>query len=78
MFSLNKKVFIVLLVFGQSSLPDPTKCLSLIDESCMVTLTLVDLNPLEYRYYPFMISVCKCSRNCNFLSPKICVPKETE
>ena len=44
----------------------------------MVRPTLVDLNPVELKYYPFMISLDNCSESCNVLSPKICVPKETK
>ena len=47
------------------------------DEPCMVRPTLIDMNPVEVKYYPFMISLNKCTRICNVLSPKICVPKET-
>ena len=36
------------------------------------------MNPVELKYYPFMISLDKCSGSCNVLSPKICVPKETK
>ena len=75
MLSLIKQVFIVLLSFSISL---ATKCLSLNDEPCMVRPTLVDLNPVELKYYPFMISSDKFSESCNFLSPKICVPKETK
>ena len=69
MFSL----FIVLLTFSKSL---ATKCLFLNDELCMVRPTLIDMNPVELKYYPFMISLNKCSGSCNVLSPKICVPKE--
>ena len=44
----------------------------------MVRPTLIDLNPVELKYYPFMISLDKCSESCNVLPPKICVPKETK
>ena len=44
----------------------------------MIKPTLIDLNPVELKYYPFMISLDKCSGSCNVLSPKICVPKETK
>ena len=44
----------------------------------MVRPTLIDLNPVEYKYYPFMISLDKCSGSANFLSPKIFVPKKTK
>ena len=33
----------------------------------MVRPTLVDLNPVELKYYPFMISLGKFSRSCNVL-----------
>ena len=44
----------------------------------LVRPTLIDLNPAELKYYPFMIRLDKCSRSCNVLSPKISVPKETK
>ena len=33
---------------------------------------------MRLNYYPFMISLNKCTRSCNVLSPKICVPTETK
>ena len=36
----------------------------------MVRLTLIDLNPVEFKYYPFMINLNKCTGSCNVLSPK--------
>ena len=44
----------------------------------MVRPSLVDLNPVELKYFPFIISLDKCTGSCNVLSPKICVPKETK
>ena len=44
----------------------------------MVRPTLIDMNPVELKYYPFMVSLNKCIGSCNFLSPKIFVPKETK
>ena len=44
----------------------------------MVRPTLIDMNPNELKYYPFMISSNKYAETCNVLSPKICVPKETK
>ena len=73
MFSLIKQVFIVLLSFSELF---ATKCLSLADEPCMIWYSLIDLNPVVLKYYPFMISLDKCSGSCNVLSPKICIPKE--
>ena len=40
----------------------------------MVRPTLIDLNPVEFECYPFIISSDKCNGSCNDLSPKICVP----
>ena len=42
----------------------------------MVRPTLIGLSPVEFKYYPFMISLDKCAGSCNVLSPKICVSKE--
>ena len=42
----------------------------------MIRPTLIDLNPAEVKFYPFMISLDKCTGSCNVLCPKMCVPKE--
>ena len=44
----------------------------------MVRPTLIDMNPVELKYYPFMISLDKCTGSCNALSPTLFVPKETK
>ena len=66
MFSLIKQVFIVLLTFSESlarvaKVSDRTKCLSSNDEPCIVRPSLIDLNPVELKYYPFMINLDKCT-----------------
>ena len=71
MFSL----FLVLLSFSSSS---ATKCMFLNDEPCMVRPTLIDLNPVEFKYHSFMISLNKYIGSFNVLLPKICVLKETK
>ena len=71
MFSL----LFVLLSFSSSL---ATKYLFLNDELCMVRPTLVDLNSVELKHYPFIISLNKCTGSCNVLSPKICVPKKAK
>ena len=68
MFRLIKQKVIVLLNFCESLVRDRTKCLFLIDEKCMVRPTLIDLNPVELKYYPFMISSDKCHGSFNILS----------
>ena len=71
MFSL----FIVLLSFSESL---ATKCLFLNDEPCLVRPTLINLNTVQLKLYPFMISLDNCSGTCNVLSQKIYVLKETK
>ena len=44
----------------------------------MVRPTAIDLNPVELKYYPCMISLDKCTGSCNVLSPKTQLPKETK
>ena len=53
-------------------------CLFLNDEPWMVRPTFLDLNPVELKYYPFMISLDNFTGSCNVVSPKICVPEETK
>ena len=46
-------------------------------EPCMIRPFLIDLNPIELKYHPFMINLDKCSGSCNSvddLYTKICVP----
>ena len=77
MFSL-KQMFIVLLSFTESLIRDGTKCL-LNDKPFMVKSTLVDLNPVELNYYPFIfLHFDKCNGSYNVLTPTICVPKESK
>ena len=71
-------MFIVLLSCSSSLACDQTKCLSFNDETFMVRRILIGLNPVELKYYPFMISLDKYSGNCNVLSSKICVLKKTK
>ena len=64
MFSL----FIVLLSFNESL---AIKCLFLNEQQYMVRPTIFDMNPVELKYYSFMISLNKCTGGCNVLSTKI-------
>ena len=67
MFSL----FIVLLSVSKSL---ATKCLILDDKPYMIRPTIIDMNHVEVKYYPFMISLNKCTETC---VSNICIPKET-
>ena len=47
----------------------------------MIRPTLVDLNPVEFNHYPFIINLNNCKGSCNAvddLSTKICVLNETK
>ena len=44
----------------------------------MIRPTLIDFNPVELKYYSFMISLGKYTVTCNVSFPKLCVPKETK
>ena len=83
MFSLIKQVFIILLSFSSFltciyKVSDQTKCMFLNDEPSRVRPNLIDFNPVELKYHPFMTSLDECTGSCNVLSPKICVPQEAK
>ena len=40
--------------------------------------SLIDLNPVELKFHPFIFSLDECTGSCNALSLKTCVPKETK
>ena len=58
------------LLSSLAHVADIRKCLFLNDEPCVVRPTLIDMNPNELKYYPFMISLNKCTGSCNVLSSK--------
>ena len=52
-------MFIVLLSLGESlacvaKVSDQTNCFFLNNEPCMVRPTLINMNPVELKYYPFV------------------------
>ena len=53
---------------------DLRKCLFLNYKPCMARSTIINMNPVEFKYYPLMISLNKCTGSCNVLF----VPKETK
>ena len=62
MFSL----FIVLSCFRESlarkaKVSDRTEYLFLNYEVCMIRPTLIDMNSVELKYYPFVVSLNKCT-----------------
>ena len=55
--------------------------MSINKEPCMTRPFLIDLNPVELKYYPFMINLDKCTGCCSSLddlSTKLCVPSKTK
>ena len=76
MFRRTKQVFILLVSFSTSLARSQTKCLFLNDEPCMVKPTLIEMNLVEPKNDPIIISLNKCTGNCNVLSSKICVQKQ--
>ena len=42
----------------------------------MISSSLIDMNPFEFKYYPFTISLSKCIGSCIVLPPKTYVQKE--
>ena len=76
MFGLGKKLFIALLIVSESTVSMANDsnfitCISLNNHQCMAQLTLINLNPNQYRQglhcYPFAGDLDRCSRSCNIL-----------
>ena len=61
---------IVLLRVSNSLAQYQTKGLFLNYEPCIVRPNLINMNPFEAIYYPFMNSLNQCSESCNFLISK--------
>ena len=77
MFRLIKQLFIVLFSFSESL---ATICPFLNNEPCMIRPTRINLNPVEFKYYIFIISLDKCTGSCNLQKSYLqkYVPKETK
>ena len=71
-------MFIELLSFSGSL---ATKLMSLNNEKCKTRPFIIDLNPVELKYYPYIITLDKCNGSCNTrseISGRICVLNKTE
>ena len=82
MLKFIKQTYIVLLLlllgFGRSL---ATKCPSMNNQPCTPRLSLIDLNPDELPYYPFMVSLDMCAGSCSTVEGpfgRICVPNKIE
>ena len=42
----------------------------------MVKPTIIDMNPVEIKYYLFTIGLNKCSGSCTIILINTCVPKK--
>ena len=54
------------------------RCVIKLHISLLVRPTLIDMNPVELKYFQFMISLNKCTGSCNILSPKILIIKRKQ
>ena len=83
MYGFIKRTFIVMVVvllgFGGSL---ATKCTSMNNQSCMVRITLTDLNPDEFESLLSMfVSLDRCDKSCNTIDKpfgRICLPNKME
>ena len=78
MFRLIKLVFSALLSFSGSS---AITYVSLNNKPCMIRSTPIDFNSAELNYYPFMVSLGKCSESLNSIDDwytKIWILTETK
>ena len=55
-------VLVLMLCFGGSL---ATNFISVNNQQCMARPKLIDLNPDECRYYPFIVSIDRCEGSCN-------------
>ena len=73
MYGHTKNVFNTLLSLCGSlahiaKVSDHTKCIFPINEPCLATPTLINLNSSELHYYTFVVCLDRCDRNSNTLA----------
>ena len=74
MFRFIKQMFTELFILVGSL---AVKCVSLNNQPCQVRSTFVNVNLNKPIYYPFFVSVSKCSGGCNTIDDsfaRICIP----
>ena len=52
------------------------KCVSMNNQECKIRLELININSNEPSFYPYNVSISKCSGSCNNISDpyaKLCV-----
>ena len=67
MFGFIKKVFFVAMTFFSFNplSVNSLKCVSMNNQECKIRAKIIDINNNEPVFYPFSISVNKCSGSCN-------------
>ena len=73
-FRFIEKVFIVAMTCFSCNV---LKCVSMNNQECKIRTKIININNNEPTFYPFSISVSKCSGSCNSISDpyaKLCVP----
>lgn len=66
-FWFIKSIFVVISSFETQLTSQNIKCVSLNNQLCLVWFLLVDLNPSELLYCPFMVNLDGYIGNCNTL-----------
>ena len=72
MLKIVKQAFTSLLSFSGSlvrvaKVSDRSKCISPNNEPCLARLTLIDLYPNKFHYYPSTVSLDRFNESCNTL-----------
>ena len=78
MFNFFKQIFFSpLMYFSSLSSVNPLECISMKNQDCKVKSETVNISRNDLIFYPFSITINKCSGNCNDINnpyAKICVP----
>ena len=79
MFGFIKKVFVVAIsFFSWKAIPlNALECGKMNNQGCKIGTKIRDINSYEPLFYPFSISVNKCTGSCNNINnpyAKLCVP----
>ena len=78
-FGFNLKSIFVAITFFSCNLlnVNSLECVSMHNQECKIRTKTLDINNIEPTFYPFTISVNKCSGSCDNINDpyaKLCVP----
>ena len=67
MFGFIKKAFFAAMAFSSFNPLNVNsfECVSINNQECKIRTKIIDINNIEPTFYPFSISVNKCSGSCN-------------